>query len=79
MAKTVTNCVDRVHVEFDLDRYDAAYAATSQLAALLASVTGPGFEPFSQLVPDLQEDLLSLASDLADKVKDAISDGVRNA
>lgn len=48
-----------------LEQHDRVSTKLNQLHALLVSVTGTGYESFSELAPLEQQNLLWLASDLA--------------
>lgn len=62
-------------VKIELDRYDQVSATISQLAALLSSISGEGFESFNNLANGYQADLLWLASDLACRAKATLGGG----
>lgn len=52
-------------VEVEMDRYDKVSANLAKLSAVLASISGEGFEAFRLLADRHQENVLWLAADLA--------------
>jgi hypothetical protein len=61
-----------------LDAQDQLSAKSAQLAALLCSIHGEGFEAFNALAPRHKENLLWLAADLACEVQSLVSMVDRN-
>lgn len=62
-------------IKIEIDRYDSVSATISQLAALLTSISGQGFETFSAMTEGYQGDLLWLACELACQAKATLSGG----
>ena len=54
-----------------LDRKDRLDAKTAQLNALLAAISGEGFTAFNNLADANKQNLLWLASDLAEEISRA--------
>lgn len=56
----------------DTTKYrDALNIKSVQLVALATLITGEGFDHFSNLSENVQQNLLSLVADLADQIEDA--------
>lgn len=62
-------------VRISLSAYQSGISKLCQLEALTASLSGPGFAPFRQLNPDLQESLASLVADLVQDTRRALEQG----
>lgn len=60
-------CIDR-------GKYETGFAKLEQLEALIASVSGPGYEPFRALNKRLQENMIALAADLACDARRALTE-----
>lgn len=60
------------HIKLSLSSYQSGINKLLQLEALTASLSGPGFAPFSQLSPSLQENLASLVADLTQDARRAL-------
>lgn len=67
---TAATTTRRPLVAADMRAADRLQQRAEQLNALLSSVAGEGFEPFSRLNDELQQNLLWLAADLAKDVRD---------
>lgn len=63
----------RTTIEIDLDVFEEGIAKLEQLEALLTCTAGPGFAGFSTLSTDRQEHVITLAADLAQAAKTALS------
>ncbi|WP_286938929.1 hypothetical protein [Achromobacter sp. UBA4530] len=63
----------RTTIEIDLDVFEEGFSKLEQLEALLACTTGPGFSGFSTMTADRQEHVITLAADLAQAAKTALS------
>jgi len=60
-------------IEIDLEVFEEGFAKLEQLEALLACTSGPGFSGFSTLSLERQERVITLAADLAQAAKTALS------
>ena len=60
-------------IEIDLEVFEEGFAKLEQLEALLACTSGPGFSGFSTLSLEHQERVITLAADLAQAAKTALS------
>jgi len=62
-------------IMISLAAYQSGINKLNQLEALTASLSGPGFAPFRQLNPSLQESLASLVADLTQDARRALEHG----
>lgn len=53
-----------------IDNIDSATRLSAQLAALLSTISGEGFESFSGMAEGVQSDVLWLADDLAHQLRE---------
>ena len=57
---------------FSLDQLNELNKHAAQLSALLATISGGGFQAFKDCVEEVQDNTLWLASDLAHKIRDGL-------
>lgn len=68
MANAATTHIHNV----SLDQLDELNKHAAQLSALLATISGGGFQAFKECVEEVQDNTLWLASDLANKIRDGL-------
>lgn len=59
-------------ISVPIKRYEQGLAKLCQLEAVAASISGPGFNSYSQLSPRHQESLASLVADLSQDARAAL-------